>query len=154
MNYEYIALAGLGLSLLGIGMIGWVWMRVTRIDRVRKEFLIDDETKKVDDVIVAHNQKLNALGGSAMQLREDLNNLTLANKNNFQKIGFVRFNPFGDAGGAISFVLALLDADGNGFVISSLHGRDGNRVYAKEVKKGESKSQLTEEEQEAIKQAV
>ena len=51
----------------------------------------------------------------------------------FQRVGLVRFNPFEDTGGNQSFALALLDAEGNGWVLSSLHARTGTRVYAKPI---------------------
>ena len=40
-------------------------------------------------------------------------------------VGLVRFNPFEETGGNQSFALALLDADGDGWVLSSLHARSG-----------------------------
>jgi hypothetical protein len=71
-----------------------------------------------------------------------------------QKIGFVRFNPFPQTGGDQSFSLALLDANDNGFVLSSLHSRDHTRLYAKAVKKGSSVGhELSKEEREALKNA-
>ena len=51
-----------------------------------------------------------------------------------QKLGFMRYNPFGDTGGDQSFILTLLDAKDNGVVLSSFHGREGTRIYAKSVK--------------------
>lgn len=70
------------------------------------------------------------------------------------KIGVLRFNPFGDAGGNQSFVCALLDARGSGLVISSLHHRSGNRIYAKPIKENASEFPLSTEEQQAIRQAM
>lgn len=70
------------------------------------------------------------------------------------KIGVLRFNPFGDAGGNQSFVCALLDAHGSGLVISSLHHRSGNRIYAKPIKENASEFPLSTEEQQAIRQAM
>jgi hypothetical protein len=63
-----------------------------------------------------------------------------------QRVGIVRFNPFSDVGGDQSFVIALLDAQGNGFVLS--------RVFAKPVKNGESSHNLSDEERQAIAQAM
>ena len=72
----------------------------------------------------------------------------------FQRVGLVRFNPFEDTGGNQSFALALLDADGNGWVLSSLHARTGTRIYAKAIHGGRSDGALSEEETTAIKQAT
>jgi len=70
-----------------------------------------------------------------------------------QKVGIVRFNPFQDTGGNQSFAIALLDYYNNGLVISSLHNREGTRVYTKPIKKGQSEYSLSEEEKEAITKA-
>jgi hypothetical protein len=75
-------------------------------------------------------------------------------KGAFSRIGLVRFNPFEDTGGNQSFALALLDARGNGFVVSSLHARAGNRLYAKAVTAGKADSALSDEESEALRQAT
>lgn len=69
-------------------------------------------------------------------------------------VGLVRFNPFADAGGDQSFALALLNRESSGVVISSLYGREMSRMYAKSVEKGASKHQLSEEERQAIEQAM
>lgn len=71
-----------------------------------------------------------------------------------QKIGFVRFNPFPQTGGDQSFCLALLDAKGSGFVLSSLHSRESTRFYAKTVKEGKSEGhELSKEERQAVSNA-
>jgi hypothetical protein len=71
-----------------------------------------------------------------------------------QKVGVVRFNPFKDMGGDQSFSIALLDFQNNGLVISSIYSREGNRVYTKPIKNGESEYQLSDEEKEAISRAM
>ena len=70
-----------------------------------------------------------------------------------QRLGFLRFNPFRDAGGDQSFALALADQEGNGFVMSSLHSRDVTRVYGKPLVGWESIYPLTDEEKQAIEKA-
>ena len=71
-----------------------------------------------------------------------------------QKISIVRFNPFGDTGGDQSFVLAVLDALNSGYVLTSIHGREGTRVYVKPIDHGKSKYPLSEEEKQALTQAA
>jgi len=45
----------------------------------------------------------------------------------------VRFNPFSEVGGDQSFSIALMDGNNDGFMITALYTRDGNRVYAKPI---------------------
>ncbi len=71
-----------------------------------------------------------------------------------QKVGLLRFNPFKDTGGDQSFILALLDANSTGVIISSLHTRSGTRWYAKNVVKGKGVDyELSSEETQALKSA-
>lgn len=72
----------------------------------------------------------------------------------FARVGLVRYNPFEDTGGNQSFALALLDANGDGWVLSSLHARSGTRVYAKAIKAGRAEAGLSAEETDAIRQAT
>lgn len=75
-------------------------------------------------------------------------------RSHLQRIGVVRFNPFSDIGGNQSFSIALLDGLGNGFVISSLHGRDETRLFVKPVRNGKTNGyELSAEEQRAIHDA-
>jgi hypothetical protein len=80
--------------------------------------------------------------------------LEAAQRKAFQRVGLVRFNPFEDTGGNQSFTLALLDAAGDGWVLSSLHARQGTRIYAKAIKSGRADAELSEEESAALAQAT
>lgn len=75
-------------------------------------------------------------------------------RKHLQRYAMVRFNPFDDTGGDQSFSLSLLNADGEGFVVTSLHSRDATRIYAKDVRAGGKKSELSKEELEALAQAM
>ncbi len=70
-----------------------------------------------------------------------------------QKVGLVRFNPFDDGGGNFSFTLAILDAHNTGIIVTSMYGRQQNRIYTKRVDQGISETELTDEEHQAIKEA-
>lgn len=72
-----------------------------------------------------------------------------------QRVELMRFNPYDDTGGDQSFTVALLDDQGSGFVLTSLHARSGTRIFAKPVKEGRSsKYQLSKEEELVIKKAM
>lgn len=65
----------------------------------------------------------------------------------------VRFNPYHDTGGDYSFAVALLDAGGNGVLLTGLYHRERCRVYAKPVQAWSSTYTLTDEEVKAVEQA-
>ncbi len=75
-------------------------------------------------------------------------------KSNIQSVGLTKFNPFNESGGDHSFSLALLDGEKNGIIITSLHTRERTRMYVKEIFGGKSKSELSSEELESLRQCL
>jgi len=110
---------------------------------VRLDELLDRQFRRLDTVA----ERVEALN----RLHRELETLS---QQSIQKVGVVRFNPFTDTGGDQSFAVALLDAAGNGVVLSSLHGRADTRIFAKSVQAGRSKHALSDEEQAAIRKAL
>ena len=71
------------------------------------------------------------------------------------KIGLAKFNPFGNVGSNQSFCMALLMDNKLGIILTSLHGRNGTRVYARQIDLEQNKKEkLSEEEKEAIEKAL
>ena len=94
--------------------------------------------------------QLNDLKENFESISAELESLRKKNNFNMQKIGMVRFNPFGGIGGDQSFSVAILDGNNSGIVITSLYNREENRVYGKPIKDGRSEYLLSEEEKKAI----
>jgi hypothetical protein len=95
-----------------------------------------------------------ALGFEVAGLREETISLQEAVARSVQRVGIIRFDAFEDMGGMLSFAVALLDADGNGVVLSSINGRNETRIYAKPIEQGTSRTHLSGEEEEAIRRAL
>lgn len=87
-------------------------------------------------------------------LTKELESFREKSKLSIQKVGIIRYNPFSNIGGDQSFSIALLDDRNDGVVITSLFSQEGNRVYGKPIKGGESNYELSNEEKRAIKKAV
>ncbi len=105
-----------------------------------------EEPQNIEELLAefkAVKKQCQKLAGEVKSLKEE-------NRQNINKIGVIRFNPFEGFGGNQSFSLAMLDADNRGAVITSLFSRDGNRVYAKPIENGVSSYPLSKEEKEAI----
>jgi hypothetical protein len=66
----------------------------------------------------------------------------------------VRFDAYNEMSGRQSTSIALLDAQGTGIVLSSIHHRDQARVYAKHVRQGRGELELAPEEEEAVRTAL
>ena len=71
-----------------------------------------------------------------------------------QKMGMVRYNAFRDVGSDLSFSLALLDENNDGVVLNGIYAREMSNIYAKPIKNGKSTYTVSDEEQQAIEQAM
>ena len=66
----------------------------------------------------------------------------------------VKYDAFPDVGGRLSFALAMLDEENSGFVLNAIHSREGCYTYIKEIVKGESYVELSDEEAAALDKAI
>lgn len=143
-------MAGLAAAAAALALAGVAFWKILKLQRFQKKFFAGREAADLEHLILTHDDRLDELADklkSALIMQKHLQQLQqLA----VQKVGVVRFNAFASAGGNNSFSIALLDGADNGIVISSLHGRDSQRVYAKAIKNGESAVPLTGEEKQAI----
>ena len=101
-----------------------------------------------------HAASIQRLEGAVRQLALGQKQLGDLADNAIRHVGVVRFDAFEDMGGRLSFSAALLDASGDGVVITSINGRQDTRCYAKQVKGGRSAHNLSDEERQAIKDAL
>ncbi|MGN0403387.1 MAG: DUF4446 family protein [Acetatifactor sp.] len=85
---------------------------------------------------------------------KNIRNLYKRLESAYQKIGLVKYDAFNQMGGQLSFSLALLDENNNGFIINSVHSTEGCYSYTKEIKNGVSAISLGKEEAEALAIAI
>lgn len=69
-------------------------------------------------------------------------------------VHLVRYDAFQEMGGRMSFSAALVDAHGNGVILTTINGRSDNRTYLRLVTGGVAEVELSEEEQQALSGAL
>lgn len=152
-NQDAISIVLMVLTLL---LLAWNVLLNREIKRQRKNAEILFSGKKaadLEEVILGQQSKCQELE-QAITLLKDMDQRIISNlAYAVQKVGMVRFNPFGETGGNQSFAIALLDNFDSGVIMLSLYSRDGVRVYAKPIVKGKSEYQLSKEEEEALRMA-
>lgn len=109
---------------------------------------------RADVVLEEHARAIAGLQHGLKQLAAEDARIREALTRTVQRVGLVRYDAFDDMGGRLSFSLAVLDDHGDGVVITSINGRQDTRVYSKPVGGGTSSHNLSEEEAEAIGQAM
>ncbi len=128
--------------------------RIAAIDSRLSGLTRGEGGASLEAVLDSHLDKVDAVARGLQDLGTRTELLEAAQRRSFQRVGLVRYNPFEETGGNQSFALALLDAGGDGWVLSSLHARSGTRVYAKAISAGRSDAGLSDEETAALRQAL
>ena len=140
-------IVGLSVCLVAVAVL---WRRSGtlqgRLDRVTR----GEDGQSLQGVLETHLGRVVEVQAEVVELGRRTDRLEVDGRRAFQRIGLVRFNPFEDTGGNQSFALALLDAEEDGIVISSLHARGATRIYAKAVAAGRPEAALSDEETEAL----
>lgn len=137
-----------------------LWLLILQISlrRIKKktgDFNLGEVGLKIEGSLAKHDKLLKSLDKDVQELYNISNQINNLSLRGLHKVAMIRFNPFKDLGGDQSFSIALLNGKNNGLVLSSLHTREGTRVYSKTITSGKSeKHPLTEEEVQAVKNAM
>jgi hypothetical protein len=141
----------LGLLILWLMIISYF---VYKIKSHYNRLVARTRKTKIDEVLDVLIEKDNVFAKEISQIRKSVEDILYQEKFHYQKIGFLRFNPFERVGGEQSFIIALLNQEDSGLILNFLYTREGVRVYSKKVNKGISEEyELSTEEKEAIKKA-
>ena len=143
------------LSLLGVLLI-WIVVLTVALYKVKSknDLFFDDSSKNLRELVtraITDNKSMNA---RANKIESGIEEIAKILQGTYQKFAMIRYNPFNDTGGDQSFSFALLDLRDNGVVVTSIHGREVDRIYAKQIENGKSKHNLSAEEVEAIRGAL
>ena len=142
-------------ELVLLGMVVYLLIQNRRQKQKLETFFSGKEAKDLETVLLKQLEETKALDGEIQELFEISNRLRELVIKSVHKTAVLRFNPFKEVGGNQSFSVALLDGKNSGVVLSSLHTREGTRVYAKPVTAGAAEHfPFTEEEKAAIAQAI
>lgn len=152
-NIGWIAITLAALVVATLGLAAWLAVRLSRAEQRYSRLTEGVDGGDLQQTLDAHVTEVRAAMDCVKELDTLARGLERSGRKHMQRVGFLRFNPFRDAGGDQSFSLALTDSEGNGFVLSSLHSRDATRIYGKPLAGWSSMYTLTDEEKKAIEKA-
>lgn len=153
------AFGGVSLVIVGVLALLAIWLLVLtlltwRTYRLQQKLFGDTKKDDLKEILQEHISRVGLVQVRLNDIEKMAAEIKRKGKKHISKVGVVRFNPFGDTGGDQSFALAMLDEDDDGVVVSSLHGRNRTRMYAKPVRAGSHTDyDFSDEEREAIRKA-
>ncbi len=155
MGIEQYLLIGLSIIVLVlIGLVVGLFVKYKRIDRAYAEFMKGRNGVNLEDIIMDIEEDVRKLEGEDEQNKEAIRLLNKMLRASLQKFGIVHYNAFKGLGGNLSFAVALLDYTNSGFILNSVHSREGCYVYVKAVDCGKTDILLGNEEQQALEMAL
>ncbi len=167
MNNNLLNSMGLGGLDIGIVLITMVALTLISIvllvifivkeEKIRKKYLIFMRGKEASsleqDIIDLYNDN-RELKEKIGQNRKDIKALYKREQKDFQRVGLVKYDAYQQMGGNLSFALALLNEDNDGFVLNSVHSTEGCYMYIKDIRSGACEIELGKEERAALEEAM
>ena len=108
----------------------------------------------IEEALKEYLEKVNAVRQDEQEIKENIKGLEEELSACMKKVGLVRYNAFKDTGSDLSFALAILDGNNNGVILNGIYSREISNIYAKKITQGNAVNKLSEEEEQALKQAM
>ena len=129
-------------------------VRISKLTARYEKFMMGKDAKSLEATMGSSLSKLDKILAADVQRTKRVEEVAGSLSSSFQKAGIVKYDAFKEMGGKLSFALAMLDANDNGFVLNVMHSREACYTYIKEIIKGESYITLGDEEKEALEKAI
>lgn len=146
-----IALLVLLTALLTVTIV--LLVKTVKLTKTYRAFMQGSDGVTMESAILSRFKEIDELKEESKYTSEKLNIACETLITAYQKVGIVKYDAFKEMGGKLSFSLCLLDDENNGFILTSMHTREGCYTYIKEIIKGESFVVLAAEERRALEEA-
>lgn len=127
---------------------------VNNIEKKYRKFMRGVNNKNLEELIMGYLDKIDEVKEDSQKLIQAYDELDQRVRGCVQKSSIIRYRAFEDVGSDLSFSIALLNDYDSGLIISGLYGRHESTTYAKPIDKGISRYDLSEEEQQVLKEAM
>lgn len=162
--FQSMGMGGLDIGYLFIGMAVLIillfvllivqFKKINQLKARMDKFMLGKDAKSLEKDIIAIYEDNKFLKISTEKNKKDIRTLYKNIESTIQKVGIVKYDAFKQMGGKLSFSLALLDENNNGFILNSVHSTEGCYTYTKEIKNGECNIELGKEELQALSTAM
>jgi len=148
---EYITLSLIGVCVIWLSVLTYFTLTAKKSFTKLTE---NGKRQNMDEIIQALIDYTRRVDNDLKQIKKEQIELKMKGAQFFQKMGLVRYNPFGKIGSDRSFVISLLDGENSGVVVNFIYTPDGMRIYSREIMAGNAKDgDLSEEEKDAVLKA-
>ena len=159
MNFirDYILIIGAVAAAVVLILFILNIIALVKIGKMKKKynaFMEGKDAKSLEETVLNRFKEIDDLKVNQELQNKDIQVLKATILKTYQKFGLVKYDAFNEMGGQLSFALAMLDRKNNGFLLNTVHNREGSYTYVKEILDGKSEINLSEEEEKALNKAV
>ena len=141
-------------SLILLVLVILLWRRLSELSRKYGKFMRGKDAQTLEDDIFRLFDDNDQLRQELTEHRRDIRRIYGTLSHSFMKLGLVKYDAFSQMGGKMSYVLALLDENNNGFIMNTVHSTENCYSYVKPVSSGQVNVDLGAEEQQALREAL
>lgn len=123
------------------------------LNKKYRQFMTGENGYNLEKLVLEHKEQIDKINETIAVHDDDITTVSSHFADLYSKIHVLKYDAFPDVVGKLSFVLVLLDMNHNGIIINSIRSTEGNYLYLKEIKNGESEIVLCKEEIQALKEA-
>ena len=127
---------------------------ISKLKKKYDKFMLGKNAESLENEITDLFEDNKFIKNSIEKNKKDIHALYRKFESSLQKVGIIKYDAFDQIGGKLSFCMALLDENNNGFILNSVYGAEGCYTYIKEIKNGNCETSLGQEEEKALSIAM
>ncbi|MCR5796804.1 MAG: DUF4446 family protein [Eubacterium sp.] len=155
IDADLVSLILIGLVVLLFVLVIVALAKISSLRLRYETFMEGKDGKSLEEAFQDKFDNMEEINDEIVDINKRLVNIDKNLLKTYQKLAIVKYDAFKEVGGTISFVLAMLNNENDGFIFNSMHSNaEGCYSFIKEVKGGEVFVTLSEEEKQALEQAL
>jgi hypothetical protein len=147
-----LLLVGIIVILLFLNIVSF--LKISSLKKKYNKFMDGEDGKSLEETILTQKEEIESLMVAVKGSNETISEIHKLLEQTYSKMGLVKYDALNNMSGKISFAFVLLNAENNGFLMNSIHTRNGSYVYLRDIKNGTCDVKLGDEETKALQIAL
>lgn len=155
IDIGYVLLGTISVTIIMLIMIIVLIVKQSKLKKKYNAFMEGSDAKSLEKVVTERFNEVESIKGNIQDIINRLDGVDEFLLSTYNKMSLIKYDAFREMGGNLSFAVALLTEQNNGFIINAMHSsREGCYIYAKEIKNGQCEMILADEEKQALDEAM
>ncbi len=154
INTDVMIICMFGLIFVLLLLVFVLLSKVTRLSSIYVKYMKGSNGKSLEETFQEKFKEIDKVIEEQTDIRSRLSMIEAVKEAGFCKFAVKKYDAFEGVGGKLSFSVCMLTDSNDGIILSAMHGTEGCYTYLKEVIKGKTFTKLSEQETEALSEAL